>query len=452
MTGEIEVHNRGGDLVVPTVVSGEIVDAELVEPGIKDLALLGRRALAETPHNPDDWMDPETEEMLADGMAENTVLAMERAFGAALWYCSGRPGHRVVEHMPMTVATVCNWIKDHKRMTKADGQLAGRRGQPYSPKTVQLRVYLMATIWKLKGFPSPVGHPKVQKMLRSYAKWYAAQGFTPDKAHAISYNDTVTLIRSAKAHRYGGQRNRAMWAVQRDTGMRVGELLALDLEDVTWSVPEWAPTGYGGPMNATILIRRSKTDQEGAGSEVGVEYVSYVTDEKTGEFKLGADNRPIPHPEVDVDPAGLLWTWVETLAGLGIRSGPLWPETHGGPDRKDGSTGGRVLPGTRLKYEIYEMVLKRSAKQAGINVDPKTGERRRITSHMFRAGHITTSLDEGEPVEKVGLRTGHSPRGSIHDYYRNKRRFGSANTGAQTRRRRAVRQVQAPAPPDATSP
>ncbi len=455
MTGEVEVFGGGDDrggLVVPTAVSGEIVDAELVEPGTVDLVLVGRRALAATPHNPDDWMDPETEEMLADGMAENTVLAMERALGAAIWYCSGRPGHRVVEHMPMTVATVCNWIKDHKRMTKANGDLAGRRGKPYSPKTVQLRVYLMATIWKLKGHPSPVGHPKVQKMLKSYAKWYSAQGFTADQAHAISYNDTVTLIRSAKGHQYGGQRNRAMWALQRDTGMRVSELLALDVEDVVWSVPEWAPPGYSGPMNATVRIRKSKTDQEGAGRPVGVEYVPYVTDEKTGEPKLDADKRPILHPEVDVDPAGLLWTWVQTLAGFGITSGALWPEVRGYRDHKDGTPTGRVLAGTRLAYEIYEMLLKRAAKKAGIHVDPVSGEKRRITSHMFRAGHITTSLDEGEPVEKVAMRTGHSPRGSIHDYYRNRRRFGSANTGAQTRRRRAVGQVQAPAPPGAIPP
>lgn len=445
---------------LPPPAEEEVVDAEIVdedppaaqpppaglpvpvEPAPKELVLRGRAALADIRHNPDDWVDAETEAELRAAIPENTLNLMHWALGAARWYCQERPGFAVREYMPMTKATVRMWIKDHWTMTRPDGQLRGRRGRPYSPNTVKTRLYLMAMIWKLKGYVSPIGHPEVQLQLRAYRRKYEKAGFKPDEAYPISHADSCAMGRACQDYTFGGIRNRALFRLQYDTGMRASELLALRIEDIRWELPEWAPAGYDGPLNATIRIRKSKTDQDAIGREVGIEYVPYEIDEATGEPKLDADRRPVPHPDVDMDPAVLLAQWIRVLREHGYTTGPVWRAVlPTGTRRKDGRLGGKILPEGVLDYDGYEMVLAYYARKSGVDTDPVTGEKRRITSHANRAGHITASLDGGEPVEKVALRTGHSPTGSIHGYYRNKRRYGAANTGAQIRRRVVRRRV-----------
>lgn len=431
------------------VVDAEIIDEEPaqappveqpVEPAPKELVLRGRAALVEYTHNPDDWVDAETEEELRSAIPENTLNLMAWALGAARWYCQERKGFAIREYMPMTVATVRNWIKDHYTMTRADGRLRGRRGRPYSPNTVKTRIYLMAKIWKLKGYVSPIGHPKVQLQLRAYRRKYEKAGFKPDEAHPVTHAESCAIGRACQDFTFGGVRNRAAFRLQKDSGMRASEMLAIRIEDVRWSVPEWAGPGYAGPMNATIRIRKSKTDQDAIGRDVGVEYVPYETDDNN-EFVLDAGGKPIPHPDVDMDPAALLGQWLRVLREHGITTGPVWREVlPTGTARSDGTLAGKILDGA-WTYEKYENALKYYAKKAGVDVDPVTGEKRRITSHSNRAGHITDSLDAGEPVEKVALGTGHSPTGSIHGYYRSKRRFGTGNTGAQVRRRVVRRRI-----------
>ncbi len=430
------------------VVDAEIVDEEpaqpaavaLAEPHPTELVLRGRAALVDLAHNPDDWADAEAEEELRQAIPENTLNLMAWALGAARWYCQERPGYAVREYMPMTVGTMRNWIKDHYKMTRADGQLRGRRGRPYSPNTVKTRIYLMAKIWKLKGYVSPVGHPKVQLQLRAYRRKYEKAGFGPDQAHPLTHAESCAIGRACQDYTVGGVRARAAFRLQYDSGMRVSELLAMRIEDITWSVPEWAPPGYDGPLNATIRIRKSKTDQDAVGREVGVEFVPYLVDDD-GRWVRGADGKPVPHPDVDMDPAVLLRQQVQVLADRGYTRGRLWLEvTPTGTRRKDGQLAGKIV-NEPWEYNSYETVLQYYARKAGVDVDPVTGEKRRITSHSNRAGHITDSLDAGEPVEKVALGTGHSPTGSIHGYYRNRRRFGSGNTGAQVRRRIVRRRV-----------
>jgi integrase len=434
------------------IVDAEIVDEEggppagpvekPVEPPAQELILRGRAALVDIERNPnpDDWVDAETEAELREAIPENTLKLMAWALGAARWYCQERRGFAVREYMPMTVATVRNWIKDHYTMTRPDGRLCGRRGRPYSPETVATRIYLMAKIWKLKGYVSPIGHPKVQLQLRAYRRKYEAAGFKPDEAHPVTHAESCAIGRACQTFTFGGVRNRAAFRLQYDTGMRASEMLAIRVEDIRWEAPEWAGPGYTGPMNATIRIRKSKTDQDAIGREIGIEYVPFLVDED-GDPVLGDGGEPVAHPDVDMDPAALLGEWVRVLREHGYTRGPVWREVlPTGTPRADGSLAGKLLEGP-WTYEKYENALKYYAKKAGVDVDPVTGEKRRITSHSNRAGHITDAIDAGEPVEKIALGTGHAPTGSIHGYYRNKRRFGSANTGAQVRRRVVRRRV-----------
>ncbi len=393
----------------------DVVEAEIItdhEPSTKELILRGRAAFAGTEHNPEDWADQETEDMLAEAIPQNTLNLMFWALGGALWY-QAKTG---CEIWPMTPAMCRQWIKDHWSMKRADGRLRGRRGRPYSPRTVETRVYLMSKIWQLKGYVSPVGHPKVQLQLRAYAKRYERAGHSADVAHAFSHDESVAIARHClRVNTVSALRNAAAFRLQFDTGARASEILGLRIEDVAWELPAEAGPGYTGPLNAVLHIRKSKTDQDATGRYVGVEAV--------------------PDVDGDVDPAALLGRYVKLLAVRGHTQGPLWLEVTVGAVKDwpfDQPPKGRIVPKV-WSYDAYEAAFCRAVKAAGLHVDPLTGAARQVTSHGNRAGHISEALDGGVPVEQVARRTGHAPTGSIHNYYRLRRRFGQTNTGTRIR-------------------
>lgn len=399
--------------------SAAVVEAELVddaEPSRKELILLGRASLATIDRNPDDWVDAETENMLNEAFSAKTVEAIEWAWGRFIWWC-GKTGRK---HDPATAATIRQWIKEHWTMAYPDGRLRGRRGQPYSPRTVELAVYLVSMVHAWFGWPNPVKHPKVRLQLRAYSKRYAKAGFVADQAYALTHDDSVALARSYPQTTMRGVRSAAAFRLQFDTGMRAAELVAMMLEHVTWERPADVAPDYAGPLNAVIRIPMSKTDQDAKGRSIGVEVV------------LDVDG--------DVDPAVLLARWIGLLREAGYTTGPVWHAVTSTLPRKDGAMSGRILP-EQWTYNAYEDAFKRAGRRAGLDCDPGDGKPRQWTSHGNRAGHVTAALDAGRPVEQVAMRTGHAPTGSIHGYYRGRRRFGASNTGTsiRTTRRRVVR-------------
>jgi integrase len=71
--------------------------------------------------------------------------------------------------------------------------------------------------------------------------------------------DLRRIVRKLRVERPGGCRDRAVLLVGFGAAMRRSELIALDLDDITIT-----------QAGLTILVRRSKTDQEGQGREIGI--------------------------------------------------------------------------------------------------------------------------------------------------------------------------------------
>jgi site-specific recombinase XerC len=68
--------------------------------------------------------------------------------------------------------------------------------------------------------------------------------------------DLRRIVRKLRVERPGGCRDRAALLVGFGAALRRSELIALDLDDITIT-----------QAGLTILVRRSKTDQEGQGRE-----------------------------------------------------------------------------------------------------------------------------------------------------------------------------------------
>jgi Phage integrase family len=159
-------------------------------------------------------------------------------------------------------------------------------------------------------------------------------------------------------------------------GFRRSELVALDCGDVE-------PVRQG----VIITIRRSKTDQEGAGRRVG-----------------------IPFGRTRHCPVLALERW---LTVSGIEAGPMFRPV----DRH-----GRIAS-ERLSGEAVSLILKERVADAGI--DP-TG----FSGHSLRAGFATSAVQAGVSTLRIRSQTGHASDAMLARYVRDGELFFENPAGA----------------------
>jgi len=166
-----------------------------------------------------------------------------------------------------------------------------------------------------------------------------------------------------------GIRDRALLLVGFAGAFRRSELVALDFEDVQF-------TGDG----LVILLRRSKTDQEGEGRRVGLPYGS--------------------NPETC--PVRALRAWIEASA---IDAGPLFRSIT-----RHGKIQGR------LSGYAVAVIVKRHAEAVGLEVD-------RFSGHSLRAGLVTSAAIAGASERAIMAQTGHRSSAMVRRYVRDANLF-----------------------------
>jgi integrase len=152
----------------------------------------------------------------------------------------------------------------------------------------------------------------------------------------------------------GSLRDRALLLVGFAAALRRSELAALDYEDLRW-VTE----------GLVVTIRRSKTDQEGAGRRVGVPYGS--------------------NPETC--PVRAVSAWCQAAR---IDAGRLFRPVN---------RGGR-LSGTQLSAAAVNRIVQRAVARTGIDPTP-------YSAHSLRAGLATAAAEAGVDERSIMAQTGH---------------------------------------------
>lgn len=392
------------------------------EPGTVQLILKGRAALADLGHDPDDWVDAETDAEHRAARSADTVQLQLWALGALVNYC-GITGRR---HDPPTSATTRQWIKDHWHMTResdAGGRVKrGRLQQPYSPSTVSTRVYLIAGICNRLGWQSPTRDPRVHEQLDAYRIKFEDAGFKTFEADPMTPEMSVRLARAAcDLGTVNGLRNALAFRLQFDTGCRATELVeGLRIDQVMWLAEDRVQLEF-------VQTKGRKP------RKVYVQGLPTIPDPKDPTGR-----RQVRNPDWDVDPVRLLGLWLDLLGRMQITSGPLFREvSHAGQRRKDfaesGIYAGKVLREAWRRGE-YQQCWDRAVRKSGIDVGPR-GTRLRLTTHSNRAGLITAAFDAGMPLEAVAFRTGHNPGSdAIRRYLRSDRRWDDANPGVLVRK------------------
>jgi site-specific recombinase XerD len=271
----------------------------------------------------------------ASAKSESTQRAYRSDYAHFRNFCELRR----VECMPADVGTVAAYLAH-----LADAGLKA--------STITRRCAAIAYAHRLNGAPLPTSAEPVKAILRGIRRriGVAVERKAPATARAITpmlkhCKDTPT-----------GKRDRALLLLGFAAAMRRSELAALTVSDI-----EQMADGV------IVHIRRSKTDQEGAGHQVAV--------------PRGSKLKPVE--AIDA--------W---LAVLGIDPGPLFG----------------VCDGTVAN------IVKRYASRA--RLDPET-----FSGHSLRAGFVTSALEAGADILKVMDVTRHREVKTLKAYDRRAKAF-----------------------------
>jgi site-specific recombinase XerD len=158
-------------------------------------------------------------------------------------------------------------------------------------------------------------------------------------------------------------RDRALLLLGFAGGFRRGELAALQVEDLQFREEGLA-----------VLVRRGKTDPEGAGRKVGIPF---------GEHEATC-------------PVRALRSWLE--AGV-IRNGPVFRRVYG-----------RHV-GQELEPQAVWCIVRRLCAKAGLDA-------RRFGAHSLRAGMVTQAIRGGASDHAIMAQTGHRSSDMVRRYRR----------------------------------
>lgn len=275
-----------------------------------------------------------------------------RAYGSALKSFYAWCQERQLVSVPATVETVVNFLSH-----EAD---AGRKVSSIAQKAAAIR-------WahKTAGFASPTENEAVQSVMRGIRR---EVGTAANQKQPATAERIVAIVAHVPRDSLVGKRDKALLLLGFAGAFRRSELAALDVDDLTF-----------GDHGVDVLIRKSKTDQEGQGHTIAV-----------------------PHG-VHLKPVEALEAWIEAS---GIKSGPLFRAvSRGGKIAEDAITGHTVAN-----------VVKRYAEKAGLDVDGFSG-------HSLRAGFVTSAADKGADLNRIMDVSRHVDPRTVRTYIRRADRY-----------------------------
>jgi|SRR5579862_2475532 len=237
--------------------------------------------------------------------------------------------------------------------------------------SIQRRLNAIGAAHKAAGLESPTRHPIVVNTMKGIRRTIGtapaqkAPALTADICAMVAVTGTDAI----------GLRDRSLILLGFAGAFRRSELVALDVADCNF-----------GRDGLVVALRRSKTDQEGAGRKVGIPYGC--------------------NPETC--PVRTLQSWVEMA---GIANGPLFRSIRHG----------HVQPNPLSSIDVARIV-KKLAQRAGLNPTQYAG-------HSLRAGHATSAAIAGASERSIMNQTGHRSVQMVRRYIRDGNLFRENSAG-----------------------
>lgn len=279
----------------------------------------------------------------------NTRLADERDWAHFAAWCQS------TGYVPLPAETVAVelYLAAHEELLK--------------PSTLERRLSSISQRHKAAGYPSPTRSDAVLDTLSGIKR---EQGTDQAQKAPLLLEDLVRVAAALPADTLIGRRDRALLLLGFAGAFRASELGAITVRDLFFT-----------PEGVIVTLRRSKTDQVGAGREVGI--------------PNGKDEA--------LCPVRALQSWITEA---GIKKGPILR-----PVNFQGKVSEKPLTRFGVTY-----IVKRAASAAGL--DPAL-----YSAHSLRAGHVTAAARARVPTDRIRLQTGHKSERILNRYIRHANLF-----------------------------
>jgi site-specific recombinase XerD len=289
--------------------------------------------------------------------AKATQAAYESDFRIFESWCR----QRGLNALPALPATVCAF-------------LATQAGLGKRASTLGRRLAAIGYFHKLASETNPVGDETIKATLSGIRR---SIGSAPVRKRAATADIVLSMVGTGGADTLRQLRDRAILLVGFASAMRRSEIVALNLEDIEWTAE--------GVM---IRIRRSKTDQEGAGAAVAV---------PKGETAC---------------PVVALRTWLDAA---GISEGPVF--------RRVRNRRAQRVCAERLSARNVAAIVKAGAVRLGFDAST-------FGAHSLRSGLVTSAVKRGVNLLKICDQTRHKSVEMLRVYCRDAELFnGNAAAG-----------------------
>lgn len=316
--------------------------------------LLPARPSAAVPDAPRRLLTAADADAIRDSKAEATWRAYRFDWQHFVAWCDLH-GY---QPMPASVETLTGYVH-----ALAHGTAHGSPAGGYRASTITRRLSSISQAHRAAGHLSPTGDQTFRMIWRGIRVRLGRQGkVAPQQAAPVLIDTLRSLVETQDADTLRGLRNRALLLVGFAGAFRRSELVSLDVADIR-EVPD----------GLDVTLRRSKTDQEGAGRVVGIPYGS-------------------------------------TTATCPVRAWQAW---HEAADLEDGPafrpTSGRHVTSGRLSDRAVARVVKGAAKAAGLDPTDYSG-------HSLRRGFATQAARAGKAERSIMRQTGHRSLAMVRRY------------------------------------
>jgi site-specific recombinase XerD len=301
------------------------------------------------------------------------VIALEEAREAAAAYAKGSRSAatwRAYESDWRSFSSWCDGVKQPALPATPNTvalYIASQAKEGYAPSTLGRRLAAIRLMHIGARVPSPHDALEVDEVMRGVRR--AWQKPPVQKAPAVD-EDIKQMVDAIDLTTMKGLRDRALILVGFAGALRRSEIVALDVEHLTEQ-----------PEGLSVLIVKSKTDQEGQGQAIAIPRVS------------GSPYCPVRAAE-------------EWLKRAKIEMGALFPRMQRGD----------VAGTERLTAQSVSLVIKELAAKVGL--DPA-----RYASHSLRSGFLTSAARNRASIFKMADQSRHKSLDVLREYVRNEERF-----------------------------
>ena len=227
------------------------------------------------------------------------------------------------------------------------GYLANRAELGWKVASIALALTAIGAAHKAAGMVSPSAHPIVAATWAGIRRTLGTAQRRAAPATVEAVRAMVQALGIEGAPSPARMRDRALVLIGFAGAFRRSELEALDVSDLSFRAE-----------GLVVTVRRSKTDQEGAGAEVAITYGNDAT----------------------TCPVRALRSWLDAAA---LRDGPAFRTVD-----RHGHIGGRLVGA-----EVARIV-KRLATRAGLDAS-------RFSGHSLRAGLATSAAVQGRADRRI---------------------------------------------------